>query len=297
MDSWWWGGALERAIRNEFDLKAYALNRIERIMIPLMLMCVLIPLVFTMLGIPVLGFGIVGNLFSLQGAICSPLLGPWWALSVEVWFYVFCGAVLGVWKCRKWLRAISAILLVAVIMAFAQGWFHCLVIWLSGSAVYFILPNGKSIVRLSLASCLGIISIGLSGRFQIPVQIVDIFQGLALCWIIREVVVYEPQGIIPNVINKIGTWMSAPSYSIYLSHMLVMIVLANVIFTPSADATVDRQYMIGKSVFSAFTKVGCFEILMLVGSLVVAIVFGWLVYLVAERPWWKKTKKSSAQRT
>lgn len=173
---------------------------------------------------------------------------------------------------------------------FYERFFHFLLIWLCGLAVYFTLPKRKSMIRLLLAGCLGIISVFGSGCLQDHVKLVDIFQGVALSWIVREVVMYEPRGKIAIVINKIGTWLSAPSYSIYLSHMLVMIVLANVIFTPSAGATVDRQYMTTQGVLTAFTKIGCFEVMMLIGSLVVAVLFGLLLYFVAERPWWRRFK-------
>lgn len=282
------GKSIERAMRNQFDIIGYAKNRCERIFPPLALMCFLVPVTFLSLGVPVPWGSVLGNLFSLQGLCCQSLLGPWWALSVEVWFYVWCGAALGAWRAKGGLRFLCAGILALMSFIFIRGSIWFLLIWLLGAATYFVLPRTKNIWRLlgSFVACAALAVVG--SRTTTNAQIADFFLGVGLCLIVREVVMWEPSGLISRTANKLGTWLSAPSYSIYLSHMLVMIVFANLFLTPAASATVDREYMVQEGILAAFTKVGALEIGALIGSLVLAIVFGYLVYLVAEKPWWKR---------
>lgn len=281
------GKSIERAMRNQFDIIGYAKNRCERILPPLAMMCFLVPVTFLSLGAPVPWGSVFGNLVSLQGLCCKPLLGPWWALSIEVWFYIFCGAALGVWRASGWLRYLCAGILALMSIVFIRGSICYLLIWLLGAATYFALPREKNIRRLlgSFVACAALVVVG--SRITTNAQIADFFLGIGLCMIVREVVMWEPSGIISETANKIGTWLSAPSYSIYLSHMLVMIVFANLFLTPAASATVDREYMIREGFFAAFTRVGIIEVCALLGSVVLAITFGGLVYLIAEKPWWK----------
>lgn len=281
------GKSIERAMRDQFDVIGYAKNRCERILPPLALMCFLVPIVFLALGIPVpLGL-VCGNLLSLQGLCCQPLLGPWWALSIEVWFYVWCGAALGAWRARGWLRFLCAGILALMSFIFIRGSIWFLLIWLLGAATYFILPQTKNVWRLlgSFVACAALAVVG--SRVTANAQIADFFLGVGLCLIVREVVMWEPSSVISKMANKLGTWLSVPSYSVYLSHMLVMIVFANLFLTPAASATVDREYMIREGFFEAFTRVGIIEVCALLGSVVLAITFGGIVYLIAEKPWWK----------
>lgn len=274
-------------MRDQFDIIGYAKNRCERILPPLALMCFLVSVVFLGLDIPVPWGSVLGNLFSLQGICCKPLLGPWWALSIEVWFYVWCGAALGAWRARGWLRFFCAGILALMSFVFIRGSIWYLLIWLLGAATYFVLPRTKNIWRLlgSFVACSALAVVG--SRVTVNYQLTDFYLGVGLCLIVREVVMWEPGGIISRAANKLGTWLSVPSYSAYLSHMLVMIILVNLVFTPAASATVDREYMIREGFFAAFTRVGIIEVCALLGLVVLAITFGGLVYLIAEKPWWK----------
>ena len=289
------GKSIERAMRDQFDVIGYAKNRCERILPPLALMCLIVPFMFLSLGIAIPWGSVWGNLFSLQGLCCKPLLGPWWALSVEVWFYVWCGAALGAWRAKGWLRFACAGILALMSFIFIRGSIWFLLIWLLGAATYFVLPRTKNIWRLlgSVVACSALAVVG--SRVSANAQIADFFLGVGLCLIVREVVMWEPSGIVSRAANKFGTWLSAPSYSIYLSHMLAMIILANLIFTPAANATVDREYMVQEGIFASFTKVGIIEICALIGSLALSIIFGWLVYLVAEKPWWKNLLRRNTE--
>lgn len=154
--------------------------------------------------------------------------------------------------------------------------------------MYFLSTNEKSVVRGIISTALAGTLMAISCKIVESVMVADFILGLGVCVAVREVAWREPRRPIAKLINKVGTLLSRSSYSVYLSHMLLMVVLANVVFTPAANATVDREYMVGKGLFGAFTRVGWTEVLAYLFSLVAAFAFGWVIYSIAEKPWWKR---------
>lgn len=95
------GRGIEKCQQGTFDIRKYSVDRFARIMLPLVSVLVLLVLVNYMCGFSFSWFAIVGNLFSLQGVLCGPAVGPLWSLSYEVWFYILFGAF-------AWLIAINS---------------------------------------------------------------------------------------------------------------------------------------------------------------------------------------------
>ncbi len=92
------GKVLERIVNGSFDLKAYTLDRVSRIYIPLIPALIFTAVVNCLIcGRPFSVLSLVGNLFGLQGVWSQiPAFAgndPLWTLSYECWFYVLGGLV------------------------------------------------------------------------------------------------------------------------------------------------------------------------------------------------------------
>lgn len=282
------GRSFESFLNGKFCLVDFIKRRCVRILPSLGLSCVLCCSVFLCLGISVPWGRVLCNFLSLQGVCCKSLLAPWWALSVEVWFYIFCGSLLGFLTSHGLVRGLCGLisLMIGVFMfSCHRGYFLCFIL---GGLVYFLQPRCTSIIRSLVSIVLFVLSICFVKMVHLPSEVNDVVFALGLSLLIRELVVCEPKSRVARGVNVVGTWLSTPSYSIYLSHMLVMILLTHLVFTPAASATVDREYMIGKGVLEAFSKVGLLEMSMMLCSLVIACVVGGGLHYMVEILWRKR---------
>lgn len=97
------GKLIERVRNNSFDVKTYAIDRTVRIGIPLLaaiIYCWFVSLIASDCSLDFLTA--LGNLFSLQGLLCDPLVPPFWSLSYEVWFYLIGASIALFFSADKW---------------------------------------------------------------------------------------------------------------------------------------------------------------------------------------------------
>jgi len=91
------GGQIIRRLGDgSFDIGSYFIDRITRILVPLIPACLLTVALSAWLGgIPTNWMQVVGNMTGLNGVVVSglPNNAPLWSLAYEIWFYVLAGAI------------------------------------------------------------------------------------------------------------------------------------------------------------------------------------------------------------
>lgn len=230
------GRGLERVGNKSFDVKSYAIDRFSRIYPPLLTAMGLYYV--TCLVIPTESWNwstAIGNLFNLQGICCEPLVGPFWSLSLEVWFYVIL-AFIGILAATKnsSIKVIGITLITASCSLFVLGFdMHYLLIWFMGAVAYLYRPQ-KKLNFVLIGSIIGIILfIGLwqvsvdSNSINFPLKLqhtrfIEIGLSLMMCLFVQQVILFEPKGNISMFIeSKIGK-LACFSYTLYLSHRIIL---------------------------------------------------------------------------
>lgn len=207
------GRGIEKCWQGTFDIRRYSVDRFARIMLPLVSVLVLLVVVDYICGFRFSWLVIAGNLFSLQGVLCGPAVGPLWSLSYEVWFYILFGAV--AWLILKFRRessgivqyangGICCVLAVCVsFMVFTELSPHYLFIWCMGGLAYLIRPKCRSRLILIL-SLIGIALFVLIMEFAkdsrslditIPVrmEIIEIVLAMFCCMFVRQLCMFPPK--------------------------------------------------------------------------------------------------------
>jgi len=273
------GRALYRLSENKFDPAGYAVDRITRILLPL------IPALFFTAFVRLTIDGnfdlvvMVANIFSLQG-ILTPTFGgngPLWSLSYEVWFYFLTYSV-GVTVLNKKLHIHSALIIILVLCIFTILDSVYLFCWLIGVMAYMRMPTRFSYQVLICSFLLLVysvisiqigtesISVGVKNIFfRLPsLNVSKILLSVAIALIIQQLIFIKPQKIITKVINDIGVALAAFSYTLYLTHYPTIQLLMHFGVKRADEIT--------------YTSVGIFVCVTLTCFFV-----GWVMYLLFER--------------
>ena len=230
------GRGLERIADHSFQVKSYAIDRFARIYPPLIaaiilyfITCQFVPGETWSMG------GAIGNILNLQGICCEPLVGPFWSLSLEVWFYI----VLALIGCSIMAKSnsgkiISFALLVASCSLFVLGFdMHYLLIWFLGAMAYLSRPLKKSVPVL-ICSLIGIVVfVGLwqistdSNSLNIPFKLdnpkfIEIGLSLMMCLLVQQLILIEPKSKISKFFESGIGRMACFSYTLYLSHRIIL---------------------------------------------------------------------------
>lgn len=254
------GRGIEKCRQGTFDIRKYSVDRFARIMLPLVSVLALLVAVNYQCGIRFSWLTIVGNLFSLQGILCGPAVGPLWSLSYEVWFYIMFGAVAWLilktqnetskhYAPRRWGGVICCVLVVWVsFTVFTELSAHYLFIWCMGGLAYLIQPKHRSRLMLIL-SLIGIAVFVLLMEFAkesrsldimipIKIEIIEIVLAMFCCLFIRQLCMFPPKRQIAVKINKTGTYLAKFSYTLYLTHMVILQLLIYLGMPQSADINI-----------------------------------------------------------
>jgi len=224
------GPALQRSLERRFSLPDYFIDRVVRIMVPLVGAIVFSLIAAMVVRMPLSPVTVIGNLLSLQGAFVEvlPINFPLWSLSYEVWFYVIGGAV-AFMLTRRAPSFLAALALVAAAIIFAQLLVGYLLLWFGGAAAYLYRPRRMSVVQVIIGAALvfgGILAYQLSlPRTGTP----DPYrpgQGLGGALMLFGLAVVLPNLRASNWtagrLAQIGTFFASFSYSLYLIHMPVL---------------------------------------------------------------------------
>jgi peptidoglycan/LPS O-acetylase OafA/YrhL len=217
----------------------------------------------------------IGNLFSLQGVFCGPIIGPLWSLTYEVWAYIFFGGVAAIFASRTSIRRIAYVFVFIVFCVFIKLEITYLFIWLMGAFAYKLMPTrfNKYIALISaMISFCCIVLLQLSSgshAFDTSVapevyKLIELIFAFSFCAFVQQIVLKEPQNWISIKINVIGSSLAAFSYTLYLVHPIIERTLEH--FNAPKFATID------------LSSLGLYSLWILLG-----LCLSYLVYLCFER--------------
>lgn len=276
------GRGIEKCKAHSFSLRKYAVDRFARIMLPLSSALLLLVIVNYVCGFQFSWINIILNLFSLQGVLCEPAVGPLWSLSYEVWFYILFGATAQIItnstnEIKTANPSLGVIYCVAVVcvsfIVFTKLSSYYLFMWIMGGLTY-IIPMRKSTWILTF-SLIGLVSSQLLMELvknsrsipfaiDIPMPVVELIFALFCCMFIKQVCQFTPKGKSAVVVNRIGTYLANFSYTLYLTHMVVLKLMIN--------------YGMPKS-----NVINAESIILYALEIVTALVVAYLIYLMFER--------------
>ncbi len=270
------GRAMERIISGTFRPTTYATDRATRIMIPLATSYLLCIPVYLLFGYHIELFSWVGTLLSLQGILVEPPFGVFWSLSYEVWFYIFMGAIGYIIMYRgrpKAIYGITALFVVSLVFTRLDSTY--LFMWLIGAAGYFIVGHKSKITMvialITAALSWSLLDLFLESKVNIGFKTspamyscIKLLFAISFSIFMTQAVQYAPSSRTGRALNNIGTWLAAFSYTLYLTHMPVLRLLS----------------YFGLWRFDRFSTE---NMLCFIGSILLAIVVAYLMYLPFER--------------
>jgi len=276
------GRGIVKCQQEIFDIKKYTVDRVARIMLPLVSALLLLVIVNYVYGIGFSWLTILGNLFSLQGVLCGPAIGPLWSLSYEVWFYILFGAFAWLLTANSVNRSriiscrggcFCLLIIVLAFMVFTKLSPHYLFIWCMGGLAYYVRPHKKS--RLILyASFIGIVMMTLLMQISkesrsmesfvcIDMRLIEIGLAVFCCLFIRQLCLFPPKCKLAVKISRLGTYLARFSYTLYLTHQTIFIIL--------------EQLGVPKSQEINIQSIGLY-----VAELVIALIAAYAIYLLFE---------------
>lgn len=228
------GRAIERIHRGNFLLSSYAIDRFTRITPPLVAAILFGIISYSIMGKPFSWKDALGNLFCMQGVFCGNFIPPLWSLNYEVWFYVFMGGFACLLSKKMRIKWCGYACVVSTFVIFIGGLeFRYFAIWLIGAAAYLSRPEkGNVAVLLTSIICLlcGIIAYQMSidsnsidSMFKIGnLGFVELWIAVFVGILIQQLVLLKPKkGITSFIERKLGS-MAKFSYTLYLSHYVVL---------------------------------------------------------------------------
>lgn len=230
------GGKLIERVRNgAFDSKAYALDRISRIYVPLLPALILSAVIGWICGQKLSIRDSVGNCFGLQG-ICVNALGgndPLWTLAYEYWFYLLAGfaAVVLVGRSVS-IRMLAFGGLVVAFAVFTRFHASLLFCWCLGALSYSFANKDLHWKWFWIGAGLAFFGVGFSqyissglhsfGKFlatgEIATLILSMGLAIALAFLARK----KPSNRKLAWFEGTGTKLAAFSYTLYLTHHPVL---------------------------------------------------------------------------
>lgn len=231
------GRAIEKSRQGTFDVRNYAIDRFIRIMLPLISALLLFIPKEIICGNEIMWKDWMGCLFSLQGIWTGACIEPLWSLSYEVWFYILTGATFTVLcKVDRKSKVIGTIVLVICFLVFTKLQTHYLFIWLLGAVAYVTMP--KQYNKWVLLGCIILLPVMItvlqltsgghitsSLTAYLPTQnrySLEVIYSVVCCIILQQIVLMKPHTKIAYKVNSIGTSLAGFSYTLYLTHVLVM---------------------------------------------------------------------------
>lgn len=226
------GRSLDKMIDGRFRLAEYAIDRLVRIMLPLVPALLLTGMVQFWITRSFDLPGLVGSLLSLQGIWFSSYGGnaPLWSLAYEVWFYIAIYAIGGIVIARRF-GLVSAVLVCCFLMAFTKLDVNYLFCWLIGVAAFFFRPkecrmNTLLAHSLLLAAAVALVemtteskSVDLRFAHLLPTHsVAQLWLALCASLLIRRVITFAPSSATALRLNELGSKLAAFSYTLYLTH-------------------------------------------------------------------------------
>ncbi|HEY3300721.1 MAG TPA: acyltransferase [Methylophilaceae bacterium] len=212
---------------------------------------------------------LIGNVFFLQ-TIISPVFGvngPLWSLANEFWYYLLFPMVINAMGgftdySNKLLKMLSLALAITIFMIMPVAMRYGFLIWVFGVCLYWALQRWVKLGAL-YTSLTAILFFGLLFYSKLHVgQSIDIVLGASFATFCLGLAHCEAPKTCIRCFTKISRGLSEISYSLYLSHF-PLVLLIGVFYYPSARMVPS---------FASYTQlIAWFLLLVLVGS-----AFWWL---------------------
>lgn len=174
----------------------------------------------------------MGNLLNFQGIFCDTLVSPFWSLSYEWWFYIVFGSIIIATGKRK---ILGLVVTCTALLVFTIGDMSLvyLLIWFVGALAYIVRPKNPNKIVLfisiiGIAVCIALYQMSTETRsvevsFAIKNQpLIEILMSLFMCLLIQQVILIEPKTPFSKRIESGLGYMGNFSYTLYLSHRIVM---------------------------------------------------------------------------
>lgn len=268
------GIGLERLASNNFKYRSYLIDRVSRIMTPLFGAVVLFFITCLLTNEPFDWLTAIGNLLSLQGIFCKCLVSPFWSLAFEVWFYIMLFAVAlmyynrGNQKHNSFIKVCGYILFFICCCVFTKLEPVYLLIWVMGALAYKTRPSQMN-KWVFITSIVGIISFTLLYELSVDsaslpynikisdTKFVEIGLSFSFCLFIQQIILIKPQLSWARSIDKIGTVLAKPSYTLYLTHRIVFLLLFYYVFDKKTG-DMSMTSMGNYALFLTLTLLGCY---------------------------------------
>lgn len=233
------GPGLERIFNGTFRKRSYAIDRTVRIMLPLIAAVVLYLIVATIIGQDFSWWTVIGNILNLQCICCDALVSPFWSLSYEVWFYiVLFSLALSCGKGRS--RVLGYVLFFICTLVYTRMNALYLLIWLIGAVAWLTRPRrgNRWILMFSVAvillSCVGTQLTKDSKAMHFDLSLDPMAVTLTLCMgismLAQQVICFPPKSRVAKWIEAVGSAGAKFSYSLYLMHRIIMLLIFPYIF-------------------------------------------------------------------
>ena len=218
----------------------------------------------------------IGNLLNLQGIFFDSLVSPFWSLSYEVWFYIILGTFAALFLKNK-IGLFAFVIAVAVFVSgFPETHRQYIYIWIIGAAAYLSCPKTRSkwiLILSAIGILLGVAayqmskpSISLNMPIKIPdKKLIELFIALMMSLFMQQIILFEPKHKLTRMIEGGLGYMAKFSYTLYLSHRIVFLILFAYVFEKGAGM-MNLKSMVLYVLFVVITLFSC-----------------WVIYLFSER--------------
>jgi peptidoglycan/LPS O-acetylase OafA/YrhL len=269
------GGQIIRHLQEQrFEISAYIIERSTRILLPLVPACLLT----WFLGITVfeihLGWvTVLSNMIGLNGVVAATLPGnaPLWSLAYEIWFYIFAGAIACCFNPgNARLPAVAVIVCSVYVFSILEA--RYLLLWFAGAAVVLILETQWRRPMAVIGTVVAIVGvatsqIGTESKSFINVSYLSpAISDALVCigvYLTIPLLCSDRTNVALRCVRKPAMYLSAMSYTLYLTHYPILAALAGV-FPRANNLSLQSIGLFGLRVF-----------LLLVTS--------WIFYLLFER--------------
>jgi peptidoglycan/LPS O-acetylase OafA/YrhL len=274
------GKAMQRILNNDIDIKLYFIDRFTRIILPLLAALLFMVIIDLIIGKPIPSVDILGSLFSLQGVLtgCGEN-DPLWSLTYEVWFYIFIGCLMIIFRSKNSRNVMFAFFVLTIcICIFTKLQTRYLLILLMGTFA-FLLPRdnikhikSKILILLALLACSFVLSQLTSETRSLDLSIfsflsrkyISVFVAFFSALLVHHLIVAKPQKKTWIKVESISTKFSDFSYTLYLTHYPLMHLLSYFGFPKSE-------------------KINTISILFYLLEVLISLVVAYLIYLISEK--------------
>lgn len=271
------GNGIKRIFDGSFDLKNYTIDRCVRIYLPLVASILLFLVTCILLGQPFDWLCALGNLLNLQESIVEPLVGPYWSLAYEMWFYISVAAFYLILRNTRW-KWVGMGLMGFIGVVFVCGLdFFYFFLWLLGAFAFLTLPkDGKKwllflsfIIIIIGATLTQILSESHSVTINIAgisnYKLAELILAIGICIFIQQVLHFPPKRRFWIGFERIVGSMAQFSYTLYLSHRIIFLLLFASFFTQGEGQFVKN------------------DLLLYIVFFVATVFLCWVFYLFTER--------------